>query len=162
MLGVERSLAARVARWVLPLAAVVALSGCGGGGGGSGDTATSANGLAGGASTWTPGFFDPPANFAAMCASPRSGIDPYTEKPYPDRQGTTLDENNWLRSWTHQLYFWYDQVQDVNPAGYTTPDYFQLMKTMETTSSGAPVDRFHFTYPTSVWESMSESGEEIG
>ncbi len=111
---------------------------------------------------WTPGVFDPPADFAALCASPRSGTDPYTEQPYPDRQGTTLDENNWLRSWTHELYLWYDQVQDGNPALYTTPEYFQLMKTMATTSSGAPVDRFHFTYPTSVWESLSEAGQEIG
>ena len=53
-------------------------------------------------------------------------------------------------------------MQDENPALYTTPDYFQLMKTTETTSSGAPKDRFHFTYPTSVWESLSESGEEVG
>ena len=109
-------------------------------------------------STWTPGVFEPPSDFAALCASPRSGTDPYTEQPYPDRQGTTTDENNWLRSWTHELYLWYDEVQDENPALYTTPDYFQLMKTMETTSSGAPKDRFHFTYPTSVWESLSRVG----
>jgi len=153
-------MAARIARWVLPLAAVAVVSGCGGGGGG--DMATSSAGLTGDASQWTPGVFQPSSDFAALCASPRSGTDPYTHQAYPDRQGSTLDENNWLRSWTHELYFWYDEVQDVNPAGYTTPDYFQLMKTMETTSSGAPVDRFHFTYPTSVWESLSESGEEIG
>ncbi|MFZ1867680.1 MAG: S41 family peptidase [Steroidobacteraceae bacterium] len=153
----------RRAPWVLPLAALTALCGCGGGGGGSGGTATSAAGLTGtSTSTWTPGVFDPPADFAALCASPRTGIDPYTEVAYPDRQGTTLDENNWLRSWTHELYLWYDEVQDENPALYTTPDFFQLMKTMETTSSGASKDRFHFTYPTSVWESLSESGQEVG
>jgi hypothetical protein len=154
-----RSWAARIAHWVLPLAALAALGGCGGGGG----TATSGSSLTGSdASNWTPGVFDPPADFAALCATPRTGTDPYTEQPYPDRQGSSLDENNWLRSWTHELYLWYDEVQDVNPALYTTPDYFQLMKTTETTPSGAPKDRFHFTYPTSVWEALSESGEEVG
>lgn len=154
------SWAARIARRVLPLAALAALYACGGG---SGSTATSGSSLSGSdASTWTAGVFDPPDNFAALCATPRTGTDPYTEQPYPDRQGTTLDENNWLRSWTHELYLWYDEVQDVNPALYTTPDYFQLMKTTQTTSSGAPKDRFHFTYPTSVWEALSESGEEVG
>ena len=163
VLGVGRSLAARMARWVLPLAALAALWGCGGGGGGgSADTATSGDSLSGDSTTWTPGVFEAASDFAALCAAPRSGTDPYTGQPYPDRQGTTLDENNWLRSWTHELYLWYGEVTDVNPALYTTPDYFQLMKTMETTPSGAPVDRFHFTYPTSVWESLSQSGQEVG
>jgi carboxyl-terminal processing protease len=162
VLGVGRSLAARIARRALLLAALAALCGCGGGGGGGANTATSGDGLTGDSSTWTPGVYEAAADFAALCASPRSGTDPYTDQPYPDRQGTTTDENNWLRSWTHQLYLWYDEVQDENPALYTTPDYFQLMKTMETTSSGDPVDRFHFTYPTSVWESLSQSGEEVG
>ena len=159
MLEVAQSSAARMARWALPLAMLAALCGCGGGGSafaGSGSSSST------GDSTWTPGVFEPATDFAALCAIPRTGTDPNTGEAYPDRQGTTLDENNWLRSWTHELYLWYDEVQDVNPAGYTTADYFQLMKTTETTSSGAPVDRFHFTYPTSVWESLSESGEEVG
>ncbi|HEX4267687.1 MAG TPA: hypothetical protein VHY36_07360, partial [Steroidobacteraceae bacterium] len=164
MLGVGRSRAARNARWVLPLAALAALYGCGGGGGSSFASPSGSSGSSSNANTsnWTPGVFDPPAKFAALCAAPRSGTDPYTQQPYPDSQGTATDENNWLRSWTHQLYLWYDEVQDANPALSTTPDYFQLMKTTETTSSGAPKDRFHFTYPTSVWESLSEAGAEVG
>jgi hypothetical protein len=147
-----------MARWALPLAALAALYGCGGGGGGSGNVTGSGTSTI----TWTPGVFEQPSTFAALCASPRTGTDPNTNQAYPDRQGTTLDETNWLRSWTHQLYLWYDEVQDVNPAGYTTADYFQLMKTTETTSTGAPKDRFHFTYPTSVWEALSGSGQEVG
>ncbi|HET9106869.1 MAG TPA: S41 family peptidase [Steroidobacteraceae bacterium] len=148
---------ARIARWGLPLAALAALYGCGGGGGGSAAPAATAA-----ASSWTPGVFEPASDFAALCANPRTGTDPYTNQPYPDRPGSTLDENNWLRSWTHQLYLWYDEVQDVNPALYTTPQYFQLMKTTQTTPSGAPKDRFHFTYPTSVWESLSQAGVQVG
>jgi carboxyl-terminal processing protease len=148
---------AYIARWGLLLAAMAALSGCGGGGGGS---AAAATGTAG--SSWTPGVFQPASNFQALCANPRTGTDPYTHQAYPDRPGSTVDENNWLRSWTHQLYFWYDEVQDANPALYSTPQYFQLMKTTQTTSSGAPKDRFHFTYPTSVWESLSQAGVQVG
>jgi hypothetical protein len=151
---------ARIARWALPLAALAALYGCGGGGGGGSSATGSLTGT--GTTTWTPGVFEQPSTFAALCESPRTGTDPYTQQAYPDRQGSTLDENNWLRSWTHQLYLWYDEVQDVNPAGYATADYFQLMMTMEKTSTGAPKDRFHFTYPTSVWEALSGSGEEVG
>jgi hypothetical protein len=154
-------LLARSARWVLPLAVLAAVYGCGGGGGGS-DFGTPQSGTGAGSSTWTPGVFQPPARFAALCAAPRTGTDPYTNQAYPDRQGTATDENNWLRSWTHELYLWYSEVQDANPALYSTPDYFQLMKTTATTSTGAPVDRFHFTYPTSVWEALSQSGQEIG
>lgn len=151
---------ARIARWGLPLAALAALYGCGGGGGGS--SAAPAPAPTAAASSWTPGVFEPASDFAALCAKPRTGTDPYTHQAYPDRPGSTLDENNWLRSWTHQLYLWYDEVQDVNPALYTTPQYFQLMKTTQTTSSGAPKDRFHFTYPTSVWESLSQAGVQVG
>ena len=144
-------------RWALPIAALAALYGCGGGG--AAPVASSANASA---TTWTAGVFQPASKFAALCASPRTGTDPSTGKAYPDVQGTTEDENNWLRSWTHQLYLWYDEVQDANPASYTTSQYFPLMKTTQTTSSGAPKDRFHFTYPTSVWESLSQSGVEVG
>jgi carboxyl-terminal processing protease len=158
MSGVARSHTTCIARWVLPLAAALMLYGCGGGGGSGSAASTSTSSTA----TWTPGVFQPPSQFAALCASPRTGTDPSTGKRYPDMQGTTEDENNWLRSWTHQLYLWYDEVQDVNPALYSTADYFQLMKTTETTSSGAPKDRFHFTYPTSVWNSLSQAGVEVG
>jgi hypothetical protein len=169
---------ARRSRWVLALAALAALYGCGGGGSGaplssagggggsmgssSGSGSSGGSGGSGSSNTWTAGVFQPASKYAALCASPRTGTDPYTGQAYPDQQGTATDENNWLRSWTHQLYLWYDEVQDVNPALYTTPDYFQLMKTTETTSSGAPKDRFHFTYPTPVWESLSQAGVEVG
>jgi carboxyl-terminal processing protease len=157
-LGVERLQIVRRARWVLPLAALAILWGCGGGG----STASDA-GSGSGTTTWTAGVFQPSSKFAALCASPRSGTDPYhNNQPYPDRPGTSTDENNWLRSWTHELYLWYDEVQDVDPSLYTTTQYFQLMKTTATTSSGGPKDRFHFTYPTSTWESLEQAGVEVG
>jgi C-terminal processing protease CtpA/Prc len=161
----------------LPLAALVALCGCGGGssgngslignsfGGSTGSGGTGSGGSggsgSGSGSTYTPGVFQASSKFAALCESPRSGTDPYTRQAYPDVQGTTTDENNWLRSWTHELYLWYDEVQDADPSQSTTAQYFQLMMTKETTASGAPKDRFHFTYPTSVWEQLSGEGVEV-
>ncbi len=73
-----------------------------------------------------------------------------------------MDENNWLRSWSHETYFWYDEIEDVNPACCTTPEYFQLMKTNETTSSGNPKDRFHFSRSTREYRQLSNEGIAVG
>jgi hypothetical protein len=106
--------------------------------------------------------YRPSSTFVSQCASPRTGIDPYTGRRYPDTQGTTLTENNFLRSWTNELYLWYSEVPDLDPSIYQTPAYFGLLKTSATTPSGNPKDKFHFTYPTSQWESLSQSGVSAG
>jgi carboxyl-terminal processing protease len=145
---------------------LVTLSACGGGGGGGGggtDTGSGSGTNPGGTtSTWTPGVFQPSAHFAAQCAAPRSGTDPVTNKPYPDTQGSALTENNWLRSWTNELYLWYDEVTDVDPSLYSTPDYFNVMKTTQTDAAGEPKDKFHFTYATSTWETLSTTDVTAG
>jgi len=136
------------------------VTGCGGGGGsygGGGSTMTT-----GGGTAWTAGVFQPEAHFAAQCAAPRSGTDPATGKPYPDVAGSATDENNWLRSWTNDLYLWYSEVPDLDPANYTTAAYFPLLKTSGTDSLGQPKDKFHFTYPTSTWEALSLQGQNVG
>jgi hypothetical protein len=101
-------------------------------------------------------------SFAAQCAAPRSGIDPSSGRPFRDVQGSTLTENNWLRSWTNDLYLWYDEVVDRDPALSTTPAYFAQLKTTATTPSGKPKDKFHFTYATSAWLALSQSGVSAG
>ena len=40
--------------------------------------------------------------------------------------------------------------------------YFDLLKTSATTPSGAPKDKFHFTYNTADWIALSGSGQELG
>jgi len=137
--------------WLIavPLAASLA---CGGGG--------STNDSGSGA--WTPGTFEPSTRFANQCAAPRTGIDPTTGRAYPDQPGSTLLENNWLRSWTHELYLWYREVPDRDPAGSATAAYFDLLKTPATTPSGNPKDKFHFTYSTAQWIALSQSGVEAG
>ena len=73
-----------------------------------------------------------------------------------------MDENNWLRSWSHETYLWYDEIEDRDPACCTTPEYFQLMKTKETTSSGKPKDRFHFSQDTIEYQKLVNEGITAG
>jgi hypothetical protein len=140
-------------RWIL-LVSVVTAGGCGGGGGGGSTGGTT--------DSWTAGVFEPSASFQNQCASPRAGIDPGTGRRYPDVQGSTLAENRFLRSWTNELYLWYGEVPDRNPASYSTPAYFNVLKTTAVTPSGNLKDRFHFTYPTAEWEALSQSGVASG
>jgi carboxyl-terminal processing protease len=156
---------------LLTLLILCGITGCGGGGGGSNSGALNPSGGgaggssgSGGSSTgsWTPGVFLPESTFAAKCAAPRSGTDPTTHAVYPDVKGSSVDENNWLRAWTNDQYLWYSEAPDLNPASYATADYFPLLKTSATTSSGAPKDKFHYTYATSVWEALSQSNVEVG
>ncbi len=127
---------------------------------GSGSSGSGSSGSSG--STYVPGQYLKSTQYAAKCAAPRSGTDPVSHAAYPDVQGTATDEDNYLRSWTHELYLWFDQVPDLNPALYTTVNYFPLLMTSATTASGAPVDKFHFTYATSTWESLSRQGVVAG
>jgi carboxyl-terminal processing protease len=131
--------------WLLPLFGV--LASCGGGGGDSGTPFAAS-------STWQPNVFQPSGNFDGMCANPRPGTQ--------DRPGTRADENNWLRSWTNELYLWYGEVTDRDPAQYSTVDYFELMKTSQLTPSGQAKDKFHFTYDTAVWQALSQGGVQAG
>jgi C-terminal processing protease CtpA/Prc len=136
---------------------VASLAGCGGGGGG-GD-----GGGGGGGSGWTPGVFLPSQSFSAECVAPRSGINPATGQSYPDVQGTTLDENNFLRSWSDETYLWYDEIVDQDPAGFNNPlVYFDELITLDVTPSGADKDKFHFTYPSDDWYQLSQSGVSAG
>ncbi len=139
-------------RW-LAVAALLALPGC------NLDDDTTEPGEIG---DWKAGTFEPSSSFANQCASPRSGTDPTTGQPYRDVAGSTLAENNFLRSWTNELYLWYREVPDRDPADYATADYFEILKTSAVTPSGNAKDRFHFTYATDQWVALSQSGVEAG
>ena len=111
---------------------------------------------------WVEGEFEAPQTFRYLCANPRIGEDPATGSAYLDAVGTTTDENNWLRSWSNKLYLWYREIEDLDPDDYTTPEYFDLMKSFETTVSGNPKDKYHFTYDTEEWRLLSQSGITAG
>jgi carboxyl-terminal processing protease len=131
-----------VVRSALAGIALCALAACGGGGGGSSQPLNPGN--PGSNGTFTPGVFAPRATFANQC--------------------TAFNEKMFLRSWTNELYLWYNEVPDQNPN--TTPgdvlDYFDQLKTLQRTPSGNFKDRFHFTFDTDEWIALSQSGESIG
>ncbi|MGK0298496.1 MAG: carboxyl-terminal processing protease [Gammaproteobacteria bacterium] len=151
------------------LVVVGGLGGCGGGGGGDGttafqralnnpnsgdtivpdDTDTEVN-----SGEWVPGVFLNANTFEAMCEVPVVGSG--------DVQGTTTDENNFLRSYSNDTYLWYDEIVDMDPALFSTPDYFELLKTDDLTPSGNFKDNFHFTIPTDEFNALSQSGISVG
>lgn len=144
----------------LGLTLMASVAGCGGGGGSSSSAITPTP--APPVNQFTPGVFAPASNFDSLCAQPRTGFDPATGAAFPDMQGTFVDENNWLRSWSNDLYLWYDEILDVDPAAHPTPDYFDLMKTFATTPSGAAKDRFHNAIPTQEFQELIQSGVSAG
>ena len=144
---------------LLALAICATAAACGGGGS---DPAPPAD--PGSGASWTAGQFLPEESFAARCAVPRTDTDPVTGQPlFDDIPGSTLEENNWLRSWTNELYLWYDEVPDQDPAAFDDPlEYFATLRTSATTPSGNPKDRFHFARNSAQWQAESQSGVSAG
>ena len=111
--------------------------------------------------TIEPGVFEDVSAYEASCALPRSGTDS-DGRAYADRQGTARDEKLWLRSWSNDLYLWYDEIEHVDPVGYQVLDYFDQLRTFARTPSGAYKDQYHFTYDTQTWRQLSQSGVSAG
>ena len=106
---------------------------------------------------WQEDLFCPSDNFRQYCADLSKAFSTSA------RQGTYVDENNWLRSWSNETYLWYDEIEDVDPACCTNPRYyFGLMKTNEERSPGKPKDRFHFSQNTREYRQFSDEGITIG
>lgn len=135
-------------------AALCVLAACGGGGGGSSSVPVNP-GNPGGGDTFTPGVFPARASLANQCITPRAGTS--------DRAGTAFTEKMFLRSWSNDLYLWYNEVPDINPASIAdVTAYFDALVTPQTTPSGADKDRFHFFLDTDEWIALSQSGQSIG
>ena len=117
--------------------------------------------VAGRATNWAEGVFADANSFRARCAIPRTGLDAQG-RAFPDVQGTVENENDWLRSWSNDTYLWYDEILDVEPACCTTPSYFQRLRTLARTPSGAFKDRFHFTEDTARRQARVSSGVTAG
>lgn len=108
------------------------------------------------------GRFDDYRAFTARCEAPRTGFDA-EGTPFPDRVGATVLENHWLRSWSNDLYLWYDEIEDAEPLRHDDAEaYFDLMKTSARTPSGRARDRFHFTRPTDEWLALTRGGTSAG
>ena len=161
------------------LAALLVLSGCGGGGGSPsvGAPPPVAQEPAPTPPVPTPPVPTPPTpedlnpnllgdaygTYWNKCAVPRTGLDA-SGKPYPDVQGTLLDELKFLRAWANQYYLWYDEIPNTyKMADFTSAlDYFEVLKTPALTASGQPKDRYHFTYATAEWDAMQTQGIDLG
>ncbi|MBW8190637.1 peptidase [Neiella marina] len=111
---------------------------------------------------WQAGVFEPASDYESQCEVVRTHLD-INGDSYPDVQGSEDDEKLWLRSWSHETYLWYDEIADLNPANYASPQsYFEVLKTTETTASGAAKDNFHFYESTDDYEAYSQSGTITG
>ena len=143
-------------RIILSLVAA-SIAACGGGGGGSMSPSPPPQ------TGWQQGVFLDASTFFARCAAPRAGNNPATGQPYQDMQGMTLDENNFLRSYSDDTYLWYDEISDQDPGLFTDPlVYFDELRTTATTPSGADKDKFHFTFDSDEWFQLSQSGASAG
>jgi len=112
--------------------------------------------------TWSSGVFLDEDIYKDFCQSPRSGSD-LNGNTFPDKQGTTLHENYFLRAWSDNTYLWYDEITDTDPAlTSNTADYFDILKTTATTASGNPKDKFHFTYESEEWLQLTQAGISAG
>ena len=95
---------------------------------------------------WNEGIFFPSELYLNRCASPREGIDPFTDENYPDILGSSLDEKLYLRAIHHEDYLWYDEIDDSDPNSYpSTLSYFSSLKTPATLDNNLAKDRFHFS-----------------
>jgi carboxyl-terminal processing protease len=125
-----------------------------------------------------------------QCAVPRpaDAIDPQTNLPYGDMQGSLTTEKAWIHSYVNETYLWYLDVPPIDPSPYvigttvsiadpstnnpisktlnTNYDvvdaYFNSQRSPLFTASGKPKDQFHFTYSTADWNALSTSGNEAG
>ena len=107
---------------------------------------------------YRPGVFASSDDFRHLCADLSSAVDS------DSRQGSSSHEKHWLRSWSHETYLWYDEIDDEDPTDdeYTASQYFHLMKTTGTTPSGAQKDDFHYSRSTREYRRFTESGVSAG
>ena len=94
--------------------------------------------------TWIAGEYPDWRHLGGICANPNQG----------ELQGTVADENAWIRSFSHDTYLWYRELEDIDPASIgSTRAYFERMKT--------PEDRFHYYIETKE-ASAQAAGHSIG
>ncbi len=125
--------------WALGLISIALLTACGGGGGsgGAGDDKNPVNIT-----------FAPSAQLAKTCANPNLSAG--------EKQGTVENEKTWIRSFIDERYLWYSDVPNVDASKYATAQaYFDVLKTSKKNSADKDLDRFHFSYPTGLWNQYS-------
>jgi carboxyl-terminal processing protease len=152
-------------RGVLLGVAGLLIASCGGGGT-SGTTTpptTTPPAVTPPAIAYTAGVYPASSTFASQCAVPRTGTDPNTGRAFTDTAGSLLAEKHFLRSWTNELYLWFNEVVDRDPASVAdVKGFFDLLKTTALTPTGKSKDQFHFTYDSAAYYQLSQSGTSLG
>ena len=159
-------------RLLMASAALGLVSACGGGGGGgNGPSAPPVSPPpppppppppASSGPQYQAGVYPAASQFKDQCQTPRSGAD-IEGNPFPDEQGSLVEELFWLRSWTNETYLWRDEVPDLNPYDFNDRiAYFGRLKTDEVTASGTPKDDFHFSEPTEEYLESRTSAPQAG
>ncbi len=141
------------------------LTACGGGSGGGTVTPSAPNpgtGTTPTAPEWLAGQYPAEASLKNYCAAPRTGVDQYSNEAFADRAGSAAHEKMWLRSWSNRTYLWYRELSDLNPASYSTAEYFSLLRTTSKTASGSDKDNFHFSQNTADYRKQTQAGVRSG
>jgi hypothetical protein len=115
----------------------VLLAGCGGGGGGGTNTATA----------------PAPATIRPTTALGNS----YQYEGAV--AGCSLDtQKKFVRSYLDEVYLWYNEIPEVDPAKYTNiPDYFNALLVRTPDANGLPKDRFSTVLPASQAQALQQS-----
>jgi len=107
---------------------------------------------------WTPGVYQQASSLKNYCESPRP-----TSEGFADKTGSTFLEKMWLRSWSNDIYLWYNEIFDQDVDLFDSPQsYFEVLKTIAVTASGTPRDQFHFTANTAEYNQQVSTGASIG
>lgn len=81
--------------------------------------------------------------------------------PVQNQPGTQADEKGFIRAITQETYLWNSEVPAVKASDYpSVVAYFNALKTPKLLANGHPKDRFHYSYPSDVWDALS-SGVEV-
>ncbi|HYD80871.1 MAG TPA: S41 family peptidase [Paucimonas sp.] len=120
------------------------LAGCGGGGGSPGTCVGSA------------AVCSPPPNSGGNTQAPTSSYIPKEEPAALANICTPEGEKKWVRAHLHDVYLWYKEIVDVDPARYASPaDYFYALVVRAR-------DRFSFTDTQQAASSFFRSGVDVG
>lgn len=77
-----------------------------------------------------------------------------------NQPGTQADEKGFIRAITEETYLWSSEVPAIKASEYpTVVAYFNALKTPKLLANGSPKDRFHYSYPSEVWEALSRGVE---
>src|SRR5690606_21677024 len=81
---------------------------------------------------------------------PPGGSARYAEDPADPLSCAVARQKNFVRAYLDEVYLWYDEIVNVNPADYrTVTAYFNALRVRTPDATGQPKDRFSAAIPTS-------------